>query len=102
MSFGFSIGDFIAVIELVKKIRKEFVDAPSQFKDVFDEVRRLSIVLQDIEVILPEPNLYTQQSAELKEITDGCVRVLENLQRTLNKYGELRSDPKLHAFSPFW
>ncbi|PQE34081.1 hypothetical protein CJF32_00010777 [Rutstroemia sp. NJR-2017a WRK4] len=60
MSFGFSIGDFIVVIELVKKIRKEFVDAPSQFKDVFDEVRSLSIVLQDIEVILPEPNLYTQ------------------------------------------
>jgi hypothetical protein len=37
MSFGFSIGDFIAAIELAKKIRKEFVDAPSQFKDVFDE-----------------------------------------------------------------
>jgi hypothetical protein len=51
-------------------------------------------VLQDIEVILPEPNLYTQQSIELKEITDGCVSILENLQRTLNKYGELKSDPR--------
>lgn len=37
MSFGFSIGDFIAVIELANKIRKEFVDAPSQFKDISDE-----------------------------------------------------------------
>ena len=37
MSFGFSVGDFIAVIELTNKIRKEFVDAPSQFKGISDE-----------------------------------------------------------------
>lgn len=37
MSFGFSVGDFIAVINLVAKIRKEFVDAPGQFKDISDE-----------------------------------------------------------------
>jgi hypothetical protein len=37
MSFGFGIGDFIAVIDLAKKIRREFVDAPSQFKDISDE-----------------------------------------------------------------
>ena len=37
MSFGFGVGDFIAVIELAKKIRKDFVDAPSQFKDISDE-----------------------------------------------------------------
>jgi hypothetical protein len=34
MSFGFSVGDFIAAIELAKRIRKEFIDAPDQFKDV--------------------------------------------------------------------
>lgn len=37
MSFGFSTGDFIAVIELASKIRKEFAGAPSQFKDISDE-----------------------------------------------------------------
>lgn len=37
MSFGFSIGDFLAVISLASKIRKEFVDAPSQFKAISDE-----------------------------------------------------------------
>jgi hypothetical protein len=37
MSFGFSVGDFIAAIELANKIRKQFVDAPSQFKDISDE-----------------------------------------------------------------
>ena len=37
MSFGFSVGDFIAAIELANKIRKEFVDAPGQFKAISDE-----------------------------------------------------------------
>ena len=37
MSFGFSGGDFIAAIELANKIRKEFVNAPSQFRDISDE-----------------------------------------------------------------
>jgi hypothetical protein len=37
MSFGFSIGDFIRALELANKIRRNFVDAPSQFKDISDE-----------------------------------------------------------------
>lgn len=37
MSFGFSVGDFLAVLELANKIRREFVDAPTQFKDISNE-----------------------------------------------------------------
>jgi hypothetical protein len=37
MSFGFSVGDLLAVIELTNKIRKEFIGAPSQFKNISDE-----------------------------------------------------------------
>lgn len=37
MSFGFSIGDFITVLGLANRMRKEFVGAPSQFKDISDE-----------------------------------------------------------------
>ena len=34
MSFGFSVSDFLAVIQLANKIRKDFVGAPSQFSDI--------------------------------------------------------------------
>jgi hypothetical protein len=37
MSFGFSIGDFIDVLQLANDIRKQFVDAPSQFKAISEE-----------------------------------------------------------------
>jgi hypothetical protein len=36
MSFGFGVGDFLAVIELANKIRKDFAGAPDEFKGALD------------------------------------------------------------------
>jgi hypothetical protein len=104
MSFGFSIGDFIAVIELAGKIRKEFIGAPSQFENISNEyvtrgfhafsadswlrrVRSLSIVLQDAETVLSECD--EQQKTHLQEITNTCRTVLIDTAKTLAKYIEL-------------
>ena len=51
MSFGFSVGDFIAVIELANKIRKDFVDAPSQFKAISDEYAVLATLLSNTDSV---------------------------------------------------
>jgi hypothetical protein len=51
MSFGFSVGDFIAVFELANKIRKEFVDAPSQFKAISDEYAVLATFLSNTDSV---------------------------------------------------
>ncbi|KAH8592112.1 hypothetical protein B0O99DRAFT_717254 [Bisporella sp. PMI_857] len=93
MSFGFSVGDFVATIELANRIRKEFVGAPSQFNAVSDEVRSLAIVLLDVEVVLCDQELIDQQKVQLKEIATGCRNVLDELESTLDKYGELRPGP---------
>lgn len=37
MSFGFSVGDFLTVLQLANKLRKDFVGAPGQLKAVSDE-----------------------------------------------------------------
>lgn len=34
MSFGYSIGDFIKLIELANELRHRFVDAPNQFQAI--------------------------------------------------------------------
>jgi hypothetical protein len=34
MSFGFGIGDFIAIIQLTNEIRKSFIGAPEEFKSI--------------------------------------------------------------------
>ena len=37
MSFGFSVGDFLAFYQLASQIRKDFFNAPSEFKAISDE-----------------------------------------------------------------
>jgi hypothetical protein len=37
MSFGFSVGDFLDLIDRAQKIRKDFNGAPDQFKGISDE-----------------------------------------------------------------
>ncbi|TVY27700.1 putative ankyrin repeat protein [Lachnellula hyalina] len=91
MSFGFSVGDFIKTVELANKVRKGFVGAPSQFNAISDEVRSLSIVLLDVEVFLYNRELRNEQEADLRRIVDGCGNVLNQLEHTLDNYGELRS-----------
>jgi hypothetical protein len=37
MSFGFSAGDFVAVLQLINTVRERFVGAPEQFKAISNE-----------------------------------------------------------------
>ena len=66
MSFGFSVGDFLAVIGLVTQLRKDFADAPTQLRDLSAELKTFSIVLQDTEVDLTESELDSRQRRALE------------------------------------
>ncbi|KFY37326.1 hypothetical protein V494_04800 [Pseudogymnoascus sp. VKM F-4513 (FW-928)] len=97
MSFGFGVGDIIAVAKLSNVIRQRFVDSPDQFKAIAAEVRNLSIVLQDADVVLPEKELTSKQQIELDGIVQGCHDLLEELSVTLDKYQELDSSAKISS-----
>ncbi|KAJ2998404.1 hypothetical protein NUW58_g329 [Xylaria curta] len=84
MSFGISIGDFLAVFRLVSQVRKRFVGAPEQFKSISDDVRIFSIVLQDVDASSAE--LSPVQSQEYQSVLTSCKHLLEQLQETLDKY----------------
>ncbi|KAH8727136.1 hypothetical protein GQ44DRAFT_128599 [Phaeosphaeriaceae sp. PMI808] len=86
MSFGFSVGDFLAVIQLANKIRKDFVGAPSQFSDISNVLRSLSIVLTDAEVTVHEQELDPQEKTNFQNVLDGCQRTLRKLEYTIDKY----------------
>ena len=51
-------------------------------------------MLQDVDVVLSEPDLSTQQKTELREIANGSHNVLKKLEETLDKYGELKSNSR--------
>ncbi|KFY84554.1 hypothetical protein V500_09211 [Pseudogymnoascus sp. VKM F-4518 (FW-2643)] len=94
MSFGYSVGDIIAVANLANKIRQQFVNSPEQFKAIATEVRSLSIVLQDVDIVLSERELTSQQKTELDGIVQGCYDLLEELKITLDRYQELEPGAK--------
>ncbi|GIC89807.1 ankyrin repeat domain-containing protein [Aspergillus udagawae] len=92
MSFGFSVGDFITVIEHARKIRKEFLGAPAQFKTITDEFRNLSFAMQDVEVNLSSKELNVQEKTELQRIIGSCRNLLAETEWTIDKYKELDAD----------
>ncbi|KAI1842402.1 hypothetical protein JX266_011443 [Neoarthrinium moseri] len=89
MSFGFSVGDFLAIIELSMRVRKEFADAPAQFHAVSAEIRSLSIVLQDVDAFLSQQSINGSQLEALKEVASSCRTVLGDLAKLLSRYMSL-------------
>lgn len=106
MSFGLSIGDFVSVITLANKLRRDFVGAPSQFNNISREcvhtvhisrwpgtdafrlyrVRGLAIILEDIDIQLPGYDIDDRQRTQLEEISHSCGTLLNELQDVIEKY----------------
>ncbi|TVY83735.1 Ankyrin repeat domain-containing protein [Lachnellula suecica] len=94
MSFGFSVGDFIAVLDKVEKIRSRFVAAPSQFSALSQEVKNLSNIVRDINDALQIASNFTpRQEEDLRDISQNCQNVLVDLEKTVdeNQVLEVRS-----------
>ncbi|KAJ5168924.1 uncharacterized protein N7482_004518 [Penicillium canariense] len=98
-AFGFSIGDFLAILQLAKETRKRFIDAPSQFKAISDDVKCLSNVLRDIEDIEPEKSLSDQQKQTLNDTSQHCRDILKDLNKILESFQDLTpNEPRTHKW----
>jgi DNA repair ATPase RecN len=55
---------------------------------IIDRLRSLSIVIQDVHVLLPEPEAdgQQQQMENLQQIVANCRNVLRDLEKTRDKY----------------
>lgn len=93
MSFGFSIGDFLAVIGLVTQLRKDFADAPSQLRDLSAELKTFSILLQDAEVDLAGNDVDPRQLGALESTLSSARDFLKDLQKFIDDNKELPKSP---------
>ncbi|KAK0506909.1 hypothetical protein JMJ35_010609 [Cladonia borealis] len=84
MSFGYSSDEFNALFTLAHKVRKELVGAPSQFEEISDKVRSLSIVLQDIDVVSPQSELDKEQRIDLHRILISCRDILIDVEKSVD------------------
>lgn len=85
MSFGFGVGDFLAVIELANKIHKRFADAPTKVRDISYEVESLSTLLSDVSVHADTvaKKLDPLKAEQLKKMRNVSNRVLQDLDKLL-------------------
>jgi hypothetical protein len=91
MSFGFSVGDFVAVGQLAWNVYKSCKNAPTSFNNLSSEVLALHAVLREADEILSGNKLPDTSRGRLDVIMTGSRGVLNDLQVLLDKYQGLGS-----------
>jgi hypothetical protein len=94
MSFGYSVGDFVAVTQLAWTVYKSCRDAPESFNNISTELLSLHAVLKEVEEIISEQPLSETRRHHLATISHGCKCVLEDLRALVKKYESLGSQSK--------
>ncbi len=89
MSFGFSVGDFLAVGQLSWKVYKNCKDSPGNYAELSHEVGALHNVIKETEELFSQQDLTLQQERRLLAYQQGCENVLKNVDRLLIKYESL-------------
>ncbi|KAH8597323.1 hypothetical protein B0O99DRAFT_593060 [Bisporella sp. PMI_857] len=89
MSFGFSVGDFLAVGQLAWQVYRKCKTAPSEFKSVSSQLVSLHIVIKDVHATIEEWELPEAKKDDLLQIVGDAKETLEELDQLLQKYKRL-------------
>ncbi|KAH8816232.1 hypothetical protein F5884DRAFT_852680 [Xylogone sp. PMI_703] len=89
MSFGISIGDFVAVTSLAWNIYNSCRDSPGEFKIISDEVESLHIILENSSKHILQYGIDINKETELNRLIAGCHAVLNDIQKLLGRYSKL-------------
>ena len=92
MSFGFGVGDFLAVAKLANDIWQKLHDSVGQFADIRDEVKGYSSLLYSVSKTVSNQYLAPEQAEGLDASARACRSVLEDLQKLVDKYRRLTSE----------
>ena len=102
MSFGFGVGDFLAVGKLVWDVYRAYADAPEQFRNFSQEILSLHVVFGKVEdqlrnqghaqsamqstIAVPRLALSAKDMDDLKILYNGLKTVMEEVDALLKKY----------------
>ena len=85
MSFGFGVGDIMAISGLAVKVYTACKDAPYDYRDISDEVKSLHIVINKAAQHFENTTLSDSDRQKGQEILAGCQRVLEDLDSIIDQ-----------------
>ena len=91
MSYGYGVGDFIAVSKLAWDVYNAYKDAPEDFRNISDEIKSLHIIVERNKVKFQDKTLTSDEQVQLRDILQGCTNVLGDLDKLHTKYMKLGS-----------
>ena len=91
MSFGFGVGDIMAISGLALQVYTAYKDAPDDYRNISDEVNSLRIIINKAARHFESITLSSQIQQEGKEVLEGCQNVLKDLDALIKKYNALAS-----------
>ncbi|KAK4944340.1 hypothetical protein LTR10_016226 [Elasticomyces elasticus] len=89
MSFGFGVGDFLAIAQLLDETRKRFKGAPAEYNALADETRTLQIIVNDVKVQAEDDDLTASDKNDLVNALKSCENVLKELNASIDALTEL-------------
>ena len=90
MSFGFGVGDIMAISGLAIKVCTAYKDAPDDYRNIADEVDSLHIIIEEAAQHFDESTtLSTKKQQRGKKVLEGCQNVLKDLDALIDTYKAL-------------
>ena len=86
MSFGFGVGDIIAISGLAVNVYTAYKDAPGDYRNISDEVKSLQILIDKAAPFFESTTLKSNSRQEGQQALKGCKDVLEDLNSLIEKY----------------
>lgn len=86
--FGFSVGDFISGINLIRELIKALEDSAgssSEYRELFKELYALERALLEVKSLDVDPSQHTQQAA-LRQAATQCQETIDAFLQTVRKY----------------
>lgn len=87
MSFGFSVGDFIAVLSIIKDITSNIREAGSEYQELFRELEALDGIFRRLDKLQPRNGLEVSVDS-IKCVALTCRHPLEKFLEKIKKYEE--------------
>ena len=89
MSFGYGVGDIIAVSRLALKVYTAYKDAPDDYRNIADEVDSLHITIEEAAQHFESTTLSNKKQKRGKKVLEGCQNVLNDLDALIKEYNAL-------------
>lgn len=94
MSFGCSVGDFVALGTLAWNLYKSYKAAPGSFQSLSLDLLSFHAVLKEAEEAVFARPLSPSKQRGLNPVHDGCYGILKDLQSLVDRYDNMGTQGK--------